>query len=220
MSLFSWWYLTPRVSIVKHPKPNLTIDISSFIEAGCTKENDHLNCSSIKLEEEFSCERIVIPSQYMGGLTPKVPIVECMFRNWSIEGFYAGGCLIPLFKKYIVLSNGEFLSLKNEEEFKKFFAPVETKEEALSFAVALTDSYPLYEINIPPHYVVFVPKIETTYVEEVEEGFKVHLFNYKLCGCGTHPHYAVDYLVTKTGEVKEIFKQKIYEDPLFTACVD
>ena len=65
-----------------------------------------------------------------------------------------------------------------------------------------------------------MPKIETTYVEEVEEGFKVHLFNYRLCGCGTHPHYAVDYLVTKTGEVKEIFKQEIYEDPLFTACVD
>jgi len=47
-----------------------------------------------------------------------------------------------------------------------------------------------------------------------------HLFHHTICGCGPYPVYAVDYLVTRTGEVKEISRQKIYEDPTDRMCVD
>jgi hypothetical protein len=79
----------------------------------------------------------------------------------------------------------------------------------------------MYDIKIPPHYVVFVSKIEATYVKQTSEGFRVHLFDYQLCGCGPHPYYAVDYLVTETGEIKEISREEIYKDPMKDGlCVD
>ncbi len=219
-------YFAPT-TVTEKPKPNLTVDISPFIEAGCVKEKYYssyyyLNCSSIKLEEKYSCDRIW-PTKHLGGLTPRVPIVECTFwkKNWTAdEGILDKGCAAPIYNKYIVLSDGEFKLINNREEFKQFFAPVETPEEALSFAVALTGSYPVYDIEIPSHYVVYVPEIEETYVKETSDGFVVHLFHHTICGCGPHPVYAVDYLVTRTGEVKEISRQKIYEDPTDRICAD
>lgn len=223
--LISWWYFTSTM-IIEKPEPNLTVDISPFIKAGCVKEKNYLSCPSINLEEKYSCNRIALPSKYLGGLLPKVPIVECTFwkKNWTTdEGIILKGCVAPILNlnKYIVLINGEFKLINNKEEFKQFFAPVETPEEALSFVVALTNSYPMYDIKIPPRYVVFKSKIEATYVKEISEGFKVHLFDYQLCGCGPHLYYAVDYLVTNTGEIQEISRQKIYKDPMEDGlCVD
>lgn len=224
------WHFKPTVmeelnlTFIEKPKPNLTADISGFVDAGCAKEGDYLNCSSINLEGRYSCAEITSPSEYLSGLSPKVPMVECTFwkENWSSdEGIIHTGCLAPSFNKYIALTDDGFKLIRNKEEFKQFFAPVETPEEALGFAVALTYSYPMYDITVPKNFKVFVSKIKATYVEETIEGFKVHLFDYDFCGCGPHSHYVVDYLVTKAGEVKEISRQKIFENPEEEGlCVD
>jgi len=217
---------TPRpthVIIEAKPKPNLSVNIQPFIDAGCVKENGHLNCSCIGLEEKYSLRTIVQPSEFLGGLSPKVPIVECTFEqeNYSAdEGIVHKGCLAFIFNKYIILENNSFRLINNGEEFKQFFAPVETPEEALSFAVALTNSYPSYNITIPEQWDVFVSKIEETYVQETPEGFHVHLFRHSFCGC-EHPDFAVDYLVTRTGEVSVISTQKIFNNPVLDGmCID
>ncbi|HIQ49879.1 MAG TPA: hypothetical protein EYH56_01650 [Nanoarchaeota archaeon] len=140
--------------------------------------------------------------------------------TFSEEGIIGKGCLRPVFNKYIIWNNGTFAVIRNKEEFKKFFAPIETPEEALSFAIAITGSYPKYDINISKNdFVILAPVIKGTYVKEVSNGFKVHLFDYQLCGCGYHPHYTVDYLVTKTGDIKEISRQVIYK-LRYLMCVD
>lgn len=51
-----------------------------------------------------------------------------------------------------------------------------------------------------------------SYVEDEMNGtYKVHLFQAEYCGCGTHPMYAVDYLVTKEGIVTEVDRQKVFD---------
>lgn len=201
-------------------------DASAFIEAGCIDtRNGRLNCSSIGLEERFSCESIWVLDD-LGGLSPNVPIVECdvLIENWTGNadaGIVHEGCLQPLFRKYIVIENGEYKLIGNKEEFVRFFAPVESPEEALAFAVALTNSYAIYNLTIPESYNVFVSSIKTTYVEKTDAGFKVHLFFSQFCGCGNHPYYSVDYLVNTSGEVKEISSERIYENPELTGlCID
>lgn len=84
--LYLWNYFTPIV--IKHPKPSLSVDISPFIKAGCVKKGKYLNCSRIGLEKKYACDRIAIPSQYLGGLRPKVAIAECEFYSprYSIIG--------------------------------------------------------------------------------------------------------------------------------------
>jgi hypothetical protein len=204
-------------------------DASAFISAGCIeKENGLLDCSAIGLEERFSCKYISVPDG-LGGLSPHVPIVECtvLAENMSDEegaGIVHKGCLQPLFRRYIIIENREYKLIENKEEFIRFFAPVETPEEALAFAIAMTNSYAAYNLTIPQGYDVFASTIRTTYVEktnETDSGFKVHLFFYQSCGCGSHPHYAIDYLVTNSGDVKEISSEKMYENPkLKDLCID
>jgi len=202
---------------------------SAFIEAGCIMDriwgNNGLDCSSIGLEERFSCEHIEILYD-LGGLSPNVPIVECTFiaKNWTggaDEGIVREGCLRPEFRKYIIIEDGEYKLIGSKEEFVRFFAPVESPEEALGFAVALTGAYTDYNMTIPEGYKVFASEIKTTYVEESDGGFRVHLFDMQSCGCGNHPYYAVDYIVTRTGDVNETSSERIYENPQFAGlCVD
>jgi len=201
-------------------------DASAFIEAGCIETgNGWLNCSSIGLEKMFSCEEIKVPGDF-GGLSSKVPIVECnvLVENWTGDmdvGIMHLGCLYPLFKKYIIIENGEYKLIGSKEEFIQFFAPVESPEEALGFAVALTGSYPVYNMTIPESYKVFVSEIKTTYVKESDGEFNVHLFNMQICGCGNHPYYSIDYIVTRAGEVNTMSSERIYENPQFSdMCVD
>ncbi|MBD1938852.1 hypothetical protein H6F73_16280 [Microcoleus sp. FACHB-68] len=224
--LVSLSLLIPQLESTAKNDRSATVDISGFIQAGCVQEGENLNCSKIKLEEKFSCERIIPPSGALIGLSPALPIAECTFinRNTSTtsEGISRKGCRLPLYNKYIVLTaDNEFKEIATKEAFQKFFAPVEKPEEALSFAVALTKSYPRSKITVPKEFRVFVPKIKDTSVKKIASGYQVNLFDYQVCGCGPHPHYAVDYTVTKTGEVTEISREKIYEDPKQDGlCVD
>ncbi len=203
----------------------VTVDISPFIEAGCVKEeNNVLNCSKIGLEQKFGCSSLNVPSDALGGLAPKVAIAECNFINTNTgsDGITRKGCRLPLYNKYIVFTDSkDFKLLSNKEEFANYFAAADTPEKALAFAVALTRSTPRYNIKVPKEYRVFVDKIEDTSVNKIEGGYQVRLFDYQLCGCGPHSHFAVDYKVSETGEVSEISRTKIYEDPQKDGlCVD
>jgi len=199
---------------------------SVFIEAGCIEQkNGWLDCSSTGLDKRFSCEEMWVPKG-LGGLSPKVQIVECnvLAKNGTDDttaGIVRLGCMWPLFRKYIIIEDGEYKLIGTKDEFIKFFAPVESPEEALAFAVALKDSYPDYNMTIPERYVVLASEIRTTYVEESGGNFKVHLFDMQSCGCGNHPYYSVDYTVTRAGDVSETSIENIYQNPnLIGLCVD
>lgn len=147
-------------------------------------------------------------------------------KNLSLvrEGLIVRDAHFPVYSysNYIILTDKGFKVIRNQEEFKQFFAPVETPEEALSFAVALTGSLPMYEIKVPKkdRYMfvkIFTPVIETTHIKEIPEGFKVRLFD-RTGYCGRSVLYAVDYLVTKDGEVKEISRKEVYETDLGILC--
>jgi hypothetical protein len=127
--------------------------------------------------------------------------------------------MMPVHRRYIIKQDQEFKLIRTKEEFLSMFAPVENKEEALSFAVALTSSIPKYDASAPEGYFPVASPIKSTYMEEIDGGFEVHLFDYELCGCGSHPYYAIDYSVTKDGNVTELSRQKVY-DSNSNICVD
>ncbi|HWQ18908.1 MAG TPA: hypothetical protein VN455_03965 [Methanotrichaceae archaeon] len=204
---------------------NLSIDSSAFTNAGCSFEGGRLDCSIAGLDQQFNCSSIYNASNDLGGLSPKLPIAECLFQGSDYasspdEGIVRTGCLIPFYRRYIVRLDGEFRSISTKEEFISLFAPVETPQEALSFAVALTNSFSKYDASRPQSYFPVVKYIEPTYVEDEKNGaYKVHLFQSEYCGCGTHPIYAVDYLVTRDGNVTEADRQKVF-DSSNDICID
>ena len=180
----------------------LGVDSSSFIESGCSQ--------------------IFNISEALGGLSPKLPMAECLapIEDENLEeGIVREGCLLPVYRRYIVKQDGEFKLIRTKAEFRSLYAPVQTPQEALSFAVALTDSFPRYDTSPPEDYFPVVASIEPSHAEEKDGAFSVHLFNRPICGCGSHPYYAVDYLVSKEGEVTELSRQMVY-DSSFAICFD
>ena len=199
-----------------------SIDSNAFIDAGCSIDGYRLNCSSLGLEERFGCMQISNASRALENLSPQLPVVECLFLSKdynSEEGLVREGCMMPLFRRYIAKQGEDFKLIESIEEFRSIFAPVETKEEALAFAVALTSSLPRYDTSVPEGYFPVTSAIRPTYAEVSEEGYKVHLFDSEICGCGSHPYYAVEYLVTKSGNVTELSREKVY-DSTSQICVD
>ena len=200
------------------------IDSNPFIDAVCFVDGYNLDCSNLGFDQRFGCIRISNTSEALGNLSPKLPMIECLVESEdydfnSSEGIIREGCMMPVHRRYIIKQDQEFKLIRTKEEFLSMFAPVENKEEALSFAVALTSSIPKYDASAPEGYFPVASPIKSTYMEEIDGGFEVHLFDYELCGCGSHPYYAIDYSVTKDGNVTELSRQKVY-DSNSNICVD
>ena len=199
-----------------------SIDSNAFIDAGCFADGYSLNCSSLGIDQRFGYMQISNASSALEKLSPKLPVVECLFLSEdynSQEGIVREGCMMPLFRRFIVKQGEEFELISSKEEFQSIFAPVETKEEAMAFAVALTSSLPRYDTSVPEGYFPVTSSLRPTYAEETERGFNVHLFDSEMCGCGSHPYYAIEYLVTKDGNVTELSREKVY-DSNYNICID
>lgn len=227
VSVLMGFLLRPPFPLLRitHPPLSGQIDLSPFFNAGCKMEEHNggtfLNCSAAGLEERFNCSRISPAPQYLVGL--KVPIVECVVGRWSEEvkkGYVSmRGCLVPIYIRYIVFDGEDFKLLRTEEEFKDYFSPIDAPEEALSYVAAITGNYPEYGFSKSGgRYLVAV--IEDSYSKEVNGNFKVHLYGFVSCGCGMHPYYTIDFLVSRDGNIKELRRQNIWVDPSFVACID
>lgn len=201
-----------------------SIGSNAFIDAGCFADDYGLNCSSLGIDQQFGCMQITNASSALENLSPRQPVVECLFLSadydlQSEEGIVREGCMMPAYRRYIVKQGEEFRVISSREEFRSMFAPVDTKEEALGFAVALTSSLPRYDTSVPEGYFPVKSFIKPTYAEEAEGGFIVHLFDSEFCGCGSHPYYAIEYLVTKEGNVTELSREKVF-DSSYSICMD
>ena len=119
------------------------------------------------------------------------------------------------------LKIGQLRILKSIGDLGQTYAPIESEDEALSYALAATGLGVRYGLTAQTDLRYFVNRLEDTNVQQIPQGYQVHLFDYKVCGCGPHPTYAVDVLVTNDGQVRELNREKIYEDPAEDGlCVD
>jgi hypothetical protein len=197
-----------------------------------------LNESGLRYCEEDSpltalgCDRIQAPSDLLGGLEPALPIAQCLvepFRHpdqpdsTDAEGeyIYRTGGLMPVYVRYVIIQDGQFRLIKSEEQFGEVFAPVESENEALSYALALRNMSAYYGIELNPEYEYFVDELEDTYVERSPDGYLVHLYFYQFFGCGPHLTYAIDLRITDQGMIEEMNREAVYKDPSEdTLCVD
>jgi hypothetical protein len=132
----------------------------------------------------------------LDALTSRASIAPCYGDNIGVVGF---GCLLGphTYRRFVIASGGRLEIVRNETAFVKRFAPVEPAEEALAFAVALTEARAFFDGKLPRDAVPHSSELPTTSVDEVASGWVVHLFEYEGCGCGPHDELVVDFLVTR-----------------------
>ena len=222
---------------VNHPRPELTVDFSIFGTAGCpSDEYGRMYCEGDSPLAALGCDRIKKPSELLGGLEPSFPIAVCLiepYRNadepesanarMPAEGeyFYRAGGLYPIYVRYVLFRDDRFRLIKTEEEFREIFSPIDSPDEALSYALALRNLSAYYNLEFDPTYEYFVNELEDTHVDAVENGYIVHLYRYQVFGCGPHNTSAVDLLITNQGFVEEVTREAVYKDPSEDdLCVD
>jgi hypothetical protein len=220
--------VTSPPTIVNHPEPNYGINESQMIQdiaelGGCDDADfyDRILCPQGSTIYALGCEELSNQISYPG-LKP-YPVFTC-FRDSELSGFAqiqpSGG-----YYGEFTYDGDKFLLIKKMSEYQKFFTPIDSVNEALSYALAFTtQSWMATEFapyNLPtenahfteqygmkPHadYKYYTKKIESTFVKETGDGCIVHLFldiiyYYDECKTDT---YAVDILVKSSGEMSII----------------
>jgi hypothetical protein len=201
----------PTPSIIEHPQPTLALDAEVF------RTSDS--------RVEYLCDwRIQISDMY-GGLEPSYPIAVCQ-KEWpsGAQCLRESGGIIHICEQVIVYLDGTFQLIRTREELRDLFAPIESADEALSYALLAT-GYSVkyapgdYRLAVPGScdpghrwYRYYVDTLEDTHVVEVESGYQVHLFDSQEFGCAPHPVWSVIVQVNHDGVVTEQSKKKLFEE--------
>jgi hypothetical protein len=209
---------------IHYPKPELQVDFAVFEQAGCIRgEYNKLDCSSVPTIAAMECDQIYLTGDLLGGLDPNLPLAQCEYIPYrhdqydleSFEGTYLfnSGCSMAFLVRYLVPQEGGFTLVHNLNELAEIFAPIETPEEALSYAIAATGLTAVYDTDLPRSYRFLVDKIEDTHVDHNSAGYEVFLYDDYLCGCGPHTVSLIRVQVTPDGKVSLMNPVPVYEDP-------
>ncbi len=174
-----------------------------------------------QLTDSFNLTGIGIVGQQLGSLSPKYPIATGKKTGHDAPALYTYGCMNPTAFCLIVKVDSTYRMANTLNDLKEIYAPIETKEEALSYVLAYSGKEALYEFTVENNFRTFVNTINTTSVVEANDAYEVNLFDYQLCGCGPHSYLMFIYTLKKTGDIIEKDLIKLYENPIEDGlCVD
>jgi hypothetical protein len=208
---------------INHTPPEVVVDLKTFTDAGCAfDEEGRGTCQSGSPLAALGCDLIEMP---FGRLEPSYPAAIC----WGDRGnegrchFVAAAGVGHSNFCYVVFQDSQFVLVGTEDEFRELFAPVETEEEALNYALAVmtgrrTPAWnslrQYYGLQLNPELEYAVDVLEDTHVETTVDGYLVHLFLYDEWDCVDHPDiYAIDLHVTFQGYIEQVSKEVVFNDP-------
>jgi len=184
----------------------------------------------LNLKDSINKERLFRPvSDYLGGLKPSYPIAE------STENIEPVCSIVECLSKfrvftcdcsnYLIQRNDSIIEINTPEKFKKIFAPVEDKEEALSFAYVLcgySHVKALYDFSFlnseETDYEIFRKELKPTSVKELPEGYEVILFS-TYYGFTAYCSEMIIY-VSKQGDVKILRNESLFHDKKFNLIIN
>ncbi|MBP7737553.1 MAG: hypothetical protein KA369_16350 [Spirochaetes bacterium] len=165
------------------------------------------------IRNTFNLYQVMPVNDLAGSLTPAYPMAMGKERIKRTDCLFYRGCTAPEGFTLIIKTGDGYRIARNQDDLKKFFAPIETREEALSYAFISTGLKPEYKFDLGKKPRTFVWKINSTYSIEKGNGYEVNLFDYRECGCGPHPYTMNIYRVGRNGDLIKIETVKYYEDP-------
>ncbi|MFZ5858723.1 MAG: hypothetical protein ACOYZ6_17980 [Chloroflexota bacterium] len=204
---------------ISHEKPILIVDAPTLESVGCppADQSGISFCTDSSELKSAGCFSVFAPDSLLGGLSPAYPLLICAMDGNKY--LYKSGCLVNLSLGLVVYKDGIYHLIDSESKLRKIYAPIETENEALSYALAGTGLSAYYNLSFSDEYEYYVDRIEDTYVFKDGRDFLVHLYDYRLCGCGQHETYIVEVRVTRTGYIKQIRKELVYRD-INWSCID
>lgn len=198
------------------------IKITNKNETRITEKPFHIDKTEYTvLRDTFKIKSILAVNDLTGSLSPKYPMAMASEHLKQSNCLFYYGCIAATGFSLIIKAEDGFKILRSRDDLKKYFAPIESPEEALSYLYISTGLTPLYKFNIGKNFRKFVNSINTTSSIRKNNGYEVNLFEYQHCGCGPHSYRMFKYFVGANGDIEKIEAVKLYEDPNQDGfCVD
>jgi hypothetical protein len=209
--------------ITHHPAPELQMDNSYFAGLGCF---DSPKCLPDELQKiSHPIGYISEPGNILGGLSPTIPLAVASTRGFTpeeeIPAVYVNRCMAQQYIRYLVNYEGEIRLIDSVEGLAALYAPIDSPDEALSYAIASTGFSAVNDLQNFPKPKIYADSVEETFVTSTAEGYVVHLFDTYLCGCGPHIVSSVDVKVRKDGSISLSEPVKSFSDPKMDGlCID
>ncbi|MBN1584000.1 MAG: hypothetical protein JXA89_25045 [Anaerolineae bacterium] len=212
-----------RVRFINHKRPDLSVSMQAFEDAGCTVEKyGVLQCSEHSPLNALPCDGLRVPTDLLGGLDPFLPIAVYSVYSEQLdpgEYFYDSSARTvddryPEYIRYVVFRKDRFRLVKNEEIFRGLYVPIDSPEEALSYVLAVKNLGARYGIARDDGDAYFVEVVENTHVEAVEDGYRLHLFQTSASGpsvCDPTNVSSVDVHLSFEGTIRVIDRTGVFE---------
>jgi hypothetical protein len=219
-------FLTPGPKVTNHPAPALKVEPSPFQNIGCGASPDYQPCEATSPLGELGCTNIRDTSPLLGGLDPAYPMVYCLSRYQRSAdppdpALFHRACLTGQNYRLALYKDGQTQLVNDLAELQATFAPIETPDEALSYALAATGLEAQFGYQADSTFRYQVKQIEDTHVTYTGNGYLVNLFDGYLCGCGPHTFFSVDVTVSREGEIEVGKRLPVSEDPKMDGlCID
>jgi hypothetical protein len=156
----------------------------------------------------------------LGGLTPSFSLAHCISVGDEPpdKDIFKEKHLFE-YTTLVVFYEGEFRYIYDRDDLRALYAPIETSEEALSYALAGSMFSAIFDYRLDSSLQYLQDTIENTHVLENDDGYLVHLFGgwVQNRGCGTHTNWTTDVLVSRDGQIKFTNHTPFAE---FNGCVD
>ncbi len=224
---------TPRIGplFINHSPPPYTVDFSVFEQSDCpVAENGARYCDPNNSLGSLGCDEIQKPPDLLGALKPAFPIALCFVlphrradRQAPPQGsyLYRQGGMLARYARYVIRRADQFQVLQSAQDFQNLFAPIESPDEALGYAIAVTGLDAVYGLKYEPGYVYSADTLEDTFARTDGDGYLVHLYHFAIFGCGPHELAAFDLHVSRDGAIQELAQQAVYRDPrMDNVCTD
>jgi len=205
------------------PTPAVKVDNSYFAGLGCF---DDATCLPEELKQlDPPITVIYEPNDILGGLDPALPLAlgsTVLYQDeGEIQAVYVKRCMRYQFIRFLVFRDNQIELVDSVDKLSAIYAPIDSEEEALSYAVAATGYTAVFDLGNRKKLEFYNPLIETTSVTSVDDSYKVTLFDTYLCGCGPHIIYSVDITVNQDGTLEVAEPQPAYSDPEYDGlCID
>jgi hypothetical protein len=161
------------------------------------------------------------PSEYVALLEPTSKFVICSYfphlANTVDEpdpkGLWDSGCKAISKQRFLVFNNGDYLLIRDIEDLKYNFSPVDSTEKALGYALAATGFSAEFNFEQLKNYRILVDNLQATSVNLIDGGYEMILYNKPMCGQGPHTTYMNTVKVTTTGDVQILESIPAFENP-------
>lgn len=175
------------------------------------------------LQEKFALFAVNPAPRYLGSLSPQVAVANGLKAQCAQgEGVFFNGGLLGSCTLYPIQTEQGDALIDSQASLQARFAPIDTAEEAASYAIAATGKQFLTEFKaLSPDFRFYQKRIQRSGVEINDNDFRVLLYDYRQFGCGPHPYDAVVYQLSRAGDIQEFSRTQVWADPnQDNLCID